>query len=93
MVPQFAFPLLHFLLIQGLQSGHSPNSELPPSEFKFLLDVFLLFDESLSSVVFGLALEPVGGPGDALEFLGVLFSLVVLLVDLDALFYRVHGKL
>jgi hypothetical protein len=59
---------------------------------QFLLNDLAFFDESSCPLVLGLCFEPVGGSGDALQLLGVLFGLVVFLVRLYALLDDVHGS-
>jgi len=76
-----------------LQPGHSPDRELSSAKLKLLLNVFILFYQPLGPIILGFGLKPVGSSGNPFQLLGVLFSLVVLLVNLDALFYDVHGKL
>lgn len=65
-VSQLIFPLFHFFFIESLKPGHPSDSQFSSAELKFLLDEFILLDDSLSSVVFGFSLEPVGSPGDTL---------------------------
>ena len=84
------FPLFELLLVKGLESCGAFDDEFSPGEVEFLVDEFALVNEPACALVLGLGLEPVGRPRNALQLLGVLLRLVVLLVHLDPLLDHVH---
>lgn len=84
------FPLFILFLVKGLKPGGSSNKKLLLSKLELILSSFLSIKQSFGPFILGLSLEPVGIPRNPLDFLSILFSILVLLVYFNPFFYDVH---